>query len=55
VGGTAEATANASDIMRIGFKQVSEEVGQGLLPLFQQLVDFISTNLLPKIKDFSGL
>ena len=53
VGGTAEATANASDIMRIGLKQVSEEVGQALLPLFQQLVDFISKNLLPKIKDFS--
>jgi hypothetical protein len=53
VGGTAEATANASDIMRVGFKQVSEEVGMALLPLFQQLVDFVTTNLLPKIKEFS--
>jgi phage-related protein len=53
VGGTAEATANASDIMRVGFKQVSEEVGLALLPLFQQLVDFVTTNLLPKIKEFS--
>ena len=34
VGGTAEATANATDKMRVGFTQVSEKVGLALLPVF---------------------
>jgi hypothetical protein len=37
VGGTAEATANDSDKMKVAFSQVSESIGLILLPLFQQL------------------
>jgi len=37
VGGTAEATANDSDKMKVAFSQVSESIGILLLPLFQQL------------------
>lgn len=36
VGGTAEATANASDKMRVGFKLVSEQIGTALLPIFEE-------------------
>lgn len=37
VGGTAEATANATDKIKVGFSQVSEEIGLALLPVFEQL------------------
>jgi hypothetical protein len=37
VGGTAEATANASDRMREGMRVVKEEIGRGLAPAFEQL------------------
>lgn len=37
VGGTAVATANASDKMREGFRVVKEEVGKGLAPAFEAL------------------
>ena len=51
VGGTAEATANASDKMAIAFGEVSESIGQVLLPLFEKVTEwFIS--VLPKIQRF---
>jgi hypothetical protein len=51
VGGTAEATANASDKMAIAFGEVSESIGQVLLPLFEKVTDwFIS--ILPDIQRF---
>jgi phage-related protein len=53
VGGTAEATANASDKMRVGMSQVSETVGLLLLPYFNQLVDYILANVLPAFEDFA--
>ena len=37
VGGTAEATANASDKMREGMRVVKEEIGRGLAPVFEEL------------------
>jgi hypothetical protein len=37
VGGTAVATANATDKIKVGFSQVSEAIGLALLPLFEQL------------------
>lgn len=37
VGGTAAATANASDRMREGMRVVKEEIGRGLAPAFEQL------------------
>jgi hypothetical protein len=49
VGGTAEATANASDKMRVGFKLVSEQIGTALLPLFEELVSFLQTSVIPQM------
>jgi hypothetical protein len=53
VGGTAEATANASDKMRIGFKLVSEQIGTALLPLFEELVTFLQTSVIPQMAGLS--
>jgi hypothetical protein len=36
VGGTALATANDSDKMKVAFSQLSESIGLTLLPLFQK-------------------
>jgi hypothetical protein len=36
VGGTAEATAKASDKMKLAFDNISEAVGAALLPVFQE-------------------
>ena len=47
VGGTAEATANASDKIRIGFTQVQERIGIALLPAFEKLTNFILDRLFP--------
>jgi hypothetical protein len=53
VGGTAEATANASDKMRVGFKLVSEQIGTALLPLFEELVGFLQTSVIPQMAGLS--
>ena len=53
VGGTAEATANASDKMRVGFKLVSEQIGIALLPIFEELVTFLQTSVIPKMQGFA--
>ena len=54
VGGTAAATANASDKMRLAFENVQESVGAALLPTFQKFADeviaftpLISSALVP--------
>ena len=47
VGGTAEATANASDKIRVGFTQVQERIGIALLPAFEKLTNFILEQLFP--------
>jgi hypothetical protein len=38
VGGTAEATANGSDKIKVSFSQLSESIGLALLPIFEELV-----------------
>ena len=48
VGGTAEATANDSDKMKVAFSQLSENVGLILLPVFKDL-----TTVLMKVTDFA--
>jgi hypothetical protein len=51
VGGTAAATADASDKMKIAFNEVSETLGAALLPALENLTDwFIS--ILPEIDNF---
>lgn len=52
VGGTAEATANASDKMKVAFSQLQERLGQKLLPVFEKLATFFITKLLPAVERF---
>ena len=51
VGGTARATANASDKMRIAFDEVQESIGMVLLPLFEKITDWF-IGVLPRIQKF---
>lgn len=51
VGGTANATANATDKMKVGFSQLTEQIGMALLPaveailpIFMNLVQFAADN-----------
>jgi len=48
VGGTAEATANDSDKMKVAFSQLSESIGILLLPAFAAL-----TSIMLKVADFA--
>jgi phage-related protein len=47
VGGTALATANATDKMAQAFQIMKEDVGTAVLPLFEQITQLISTALTP--------
>lgn len=55
VGGTAAATANASDQMRQGLGMAAESLGTLLLPAFQKLVDFINNKVVPYVQRFSDI
>jgi hypothetical protein len=50
VGGTAEATANASDKMRVAFSQLQERLGEKLLPVFERFTNFIIDDLVPALE-----
>lgn len=50
VGGTAEATANASDRIKVGFSQVTEQIGLALLPVFERLTGFVLDKVIPGIE-----
>ena len=47
VGGTAAATANASDKMKVAFSQLQERLGQRLLPVFERFTKFLVNKLIP--------
>jgi hypothetical protein len=49
VGGTAAATANASDKMKVAFSQLSEKAGTALLPIFEKVVAFLIGKVFPVI------
>jgi hypothetical protein len=51
VGGAAEATANASTKMEIGFKQMGEALGASVLPLFESFANWI-VEITPKVEAF---
>jgi hypothetical protein len=51
VGGTAEATANATDKIRVGFTQVQERIGLALLPAFEKLTQFILEKVFPTFEE----
>ena len=55
VGGTAAATANASDKMRQGLGMAAESLGTLLLPAFQKLVAFINNKVVPYVQKFSDI
>ena len=50
VGGTAVATANASDKMRVAFSQLQERLGQKLLPVFERLTTFMIETVVPALE-----
>jgi phage-related protein len=47
VGGTAEATATASEKMALAFDNVKETVGEALLPVFEEMI----SSLLPIVQE----
>ena len=49
VGGTAEATANSTDKMKVAFSQASESIGMALLPAVEALVP-----ILVKFSEFAA-
>jgi hypothetical protein len=49
VGGTALATANDSDKMKVAFSQLSESIGLTLLPIFQKF-----TEIMLKVSQFAA-
>lgn len=55
VGGTAEATANASNKMRVAFSQLAERLGIKLLPLFTRFAAFIADRLFPAVDRFARI
>jgi phage-related protein len=52
VGGTAEATANGSDRMKVAFSLLQEQLGQKLLPIFEKVVAFVLDKLLPTFDEW---
>ena len=50
VGGTAEATANASDRMKVAFSQVQERLGGALLPIFERFTKFLLNDVFPALQ-----
>lgn len=51
VGGTAEATANASTKMEIAFKKMGEAIGTSTLPIFEEFAQFV-VDLTPVVEQF---
>lgn len=52
VGGTAAATATATEKMKLGFDNISESFGALLLPGFEKFVDAMNTKVVPVITGF---
>lgn len=54
VGGTAEATANATDQIAVGWSLVQERLGQKLLPVFNKVAAWIVEKGLPGAEKLAG-
>jgi hypothetical protein len=52
VGGTAEATANATDRIKVGFSQVTETIGMALLPAFEKVTAFLLEQVFPAFQAY---
>jgi hypothetical protein len=55
VKGTALATASGFDRIRMVIGFVGDEIGNVLLPAFSRLADFMVANLVPYVKNLSGI
>jgi hypothetical protein len=53
VGGTAEATATASQKIQVAFENVRESTGAALLPAFEELADSLTTQVVPTLTDLA--
>ena len=53
VGGTARATANGSDQIRVAFSQLQENIATRLGPVFERFTTFIVEKLLPAVERFA--
>jgi hypothetical protein len=49
VGGTAEASASSFEKMKLSLMQIADAIGLAVLPLINQLSDFISDTLVPTV------
>ena len=52
VGGTAEATSNATDRMKVGLSQVTETIGMALLPAFEKVTAFLLDEVFPAFQAY---
>ena len=52
VGGTAEATSNATDRMKVGLSQVTETIGMALLPAFEKVTAFLLDKVFPAFQAY---
>jgi hypothetical protein len=53
--GSAEAQATSSDLMRVKFEELQEQIGVALLPIMEAFVDFLSTKVVPGIQEIINL
>jgi phage-related protein len=53
VGGTARATANGSDQIKVAFSQLQENIATRLGPVFERFTTFIVEKLLPVVERFA--
>lgn len=52
VGGTAEATSNATDRIKVGLSQVTETIGMALLPAFEKVTAFLLDEVFPAFQEY---
>jgi hypothetical protein len=52
VGGTAEATSNATDRIKVGLSQVTETIGLALLPAFEKVTAFLLDSVFPAFQAY---
>lgn len=55
VGGTALASAKATDRIRLAFGEVAESLGAVLLPYFERLATYIETTVVPYVQNLADV
>jgi hypothetical protein len=53
VGGTAKASAKATDRIALAFGEVAESLGSVLLPYFERLATFVETTVVPYMEELA--